>query len=126
VSNAVLDSLAAAMRLDPDEIRYLRALVDRQARRRPAPGRDWARTSMVSLLSAMQDVPGTVLNRYCDVVAANRLGRALLLPHLGPDCGEGHPTNMARAVFQSDRIRDLYPDWEAKARETVAVTACWA
>ena len=118
VSPEVLDSLAAALRLSEDEDRYLRELVARMRVRRPRVERAGsARSSITSLVGAMRDVPAVVLNHRCDVVAWNRLGLALLLPHVPVT---GQPPNMARAVFLDPQVRHLYPDWEAKARETVA------
>jgi transcriptional regulator with XRE-family HTH domain len=118
VSVEVLRSLASALRLSEDEARYLGDLVARlrvsKPRTRPA-GR--VRRSVDSLLSVMRDVPAVVLNQHCDLVAWNRLGLALLLPHVAP---AETPPNMARAVFLDPRIRTLYPDWEGKARETAA------
>ncbi|MEY9969370.1 transcriptional regulator with XRE-family HTH domain [Streptacidiphilus sp. MAP12-16] len=119
-SPEVLDAIAAALRLDGSERRYLHDLarVDRPRirGRRPAPERVTEATGQ--LLDVLVDVPAIVLGRRSDVLAWNRLGHALFAGHLdrgAPDLSAQRP-NMARLVFLDCHTRDLYADWPSKAR----------
>jgi hypothetical protein len=63
-----------------------------------------------------------VLGRGTDVLAWNAMGHALFAGHVEPD-SPAEPTrrpNMTRMVFLDPHIRELYVDWKAKARSTVA------
>jgi hypothetical protein len=66
----------------------------------------------------MSTVPAFVQNGRVDAVAANRLGRALF-PALFED--PRHPSNAARFVFLDVRAQTFYRDWEAGARQIVAI-----
>ncbi len=59
----------------------------------------------------MGDVPAFVVGRRLDVLAANRLGAALT--------GMREP-NLMRHVFLDESARELYPEWEQVAAQTVA------
>jgi hypothetical protein len=68
------------------------------------------------VLDSVTDMPALVLGRRMDVLAANRLARALYtdfesLPH--------RERNMARFIFLDDSARDLYIDWAGAARGIV-------
>ncbi|KAB1988178.1 helix-turn-helix domain-containing protein [Streptomyces triticiradicis] len=120
-SPEVLNAIAAALRLDESERRYLHDLArpDRQRGRRPAPER--TTEAMQQLLNVLGDVPAIVLGRRSDVLAWNRLGHALFAGHLdpgAPDLPTRRP-NMARLVFLDSHVRDLYTDWPSKARAVV-------
>ncbi|MFK0120351.1 helix-turn-helix domain-containing protein [Streptomyces sp. NPDC090994] len=122
-SPEVLDAIAGALRLDESERRYLHDLarVDRQRPRgrRPAPERVPEETRQ--FLDVLGDVPALVLGRRTDVLAWNRLGHALFAGHLdftAPD-QPGRRPNMARLLFLDGHVRDLYADWQSKARAMV-------
>ncbi|WP_329608140.1 MmyB family transcriptional regulator [Microbacterium sp. KUDC0406] len=68
-------------------------------------------------LDALGAVPAYIVGRRLDILAWNDLSRLLIadFPAL-PD----EERNMARLVFLDEGSRDLYPDWEIKARDTVA------
>ncbi|WP_225825946.1 helix-turn-helix transcriptional regulator [Streptomyces naphthomycinicus] len=123
VSDAVLDAIARTLRLTDDETAHLRDLARPAARRRPAaPRAEHATPSARQLLAAMTDVPALVLDRRGDVLAWNRLGRALLaahLPHTAPDTPADRP-NLVRMLFLDERYRALYPDWKEEAHLAVA------
>ncbi|WP_406095080.1 helix-turn-helix domain-containing protein [Kitasatospora purpeofusca] len=128
-SDAVLDAVARALRLDPEEAGHLHRL----ARTRPArgsgsggtgrgPARGSAapqkvRPSMVRLLDAMPDVPAVVMGRRMDILAWNSAAVALL-----GDYGTLAPAerNIARITFLDPASRTLYDDWVGCARENVA------
>ncbi|MET9451639.1 helix-turn-helix transcriptional regulator [Streptomyces cinerochromogenes] len=122
VSDSVLDAIARALRLTEDETAHLKDLA-RPARRRPAaPRAEHATPSARRLLAAMTDVPALLLDRRGDVLAWNRLGHALLAPHLpwqAPDTPADRP-NLVRMLFLDERYRALYTDWKEEAHLAVA------
>ncbi|MGE7433107.1 helix-turn-helix domain-containing protein [Kitasatospora sp. NPDC001175] len=117
VSQAVLDAVARALRLDPDERLHLGNLArphrpDGVPRppQRVLPG-------LQRLLDSMADVPAYVVGLGTRVLAWNRLAAALITDFgaLQPDRRE-----LARLVFLDEAARELYEDWEGKARDVVA------
>lgn len=119
VSRPVLDALADALGLAPDERDYLFTVAD-VAPATPArrPGLPEVAPRLRQLLDTMPDVPAMVLNRRMDVLAWNR-GIAALLT----DFGALRPAerNLIRLTFLDDAVRALYADWPRAARECVAV-----
>ena len=122
-SEAVLDAVARALGLNDTERDHLFALA-RPARRPscpPPPQR--VRPGLYRLLDTVVDTPALVLGRRMDVLASNRLARALFtdfeaLPH--------RDRNMARFMFLDETARTLYTDWETSARGTVAALHLYA
>jgi hypothetical protein len=84
-------------------------------RRRPQPQR--VRPEVQRLLDRMPEVPAFVLGRRMDVLAWNELAARL---HVDFGALPRRMRNMPRLVFLDDASRQLYPDWERVARETVA------
>ena len=120
-SDAVLDALAGALRLDDAERGHLRELATQRPRplRRPPPERIDHMT--LDLLRALGDSPAMVLGRRTDVLAWNAPGHALLAGHVdrtAPDRPADRP-NLARMLFLDRHTRDLYVDWNRKARAVV-------
>ncbi|WP_137989451.1 helix-turn-helix domain-containing protein [Streptomyces vilmorinianum] len=128
-SDAVLDSLARVLRLDPTERAHLYDLAHRARGARTtlasAPvdaeeteGDDGVpvRDGLRRLLAAVGAVPAYVLDPVMDVLDANDLARALLGdPVLTP----ARRLNLARHVFLDAAARELYPGWADVARQTV-------
>ncbi|GAA0241317.1 helix-turn-helix transcriptional regulator [Cryptosporangium japonicum] len=116
----VLDAIADALQLDAADRTYLHSLatpVSRSAKAGPPPD-ETASADLLTLLGAMTGVPAVVLGRRNDVLAWNPLGHALLAGHLdvtGPSRADERP-NMSKVVFLDPHTRDLYVDWDAKAR----------
>ncbi|UFR03020.1 helix-turn-helix transcriptional regulator [Streptomyces sp. Go40/10] len=123
VSDSVLDAIARALCLTEDETARLKHLARPAARRRPAaPRAEHATPSARRLLAAMTDVPALLLDRRGDVLAWNRLGHALLAPHL-PWPAPGTPAdrpNLVRMLFLDERHRALHADWKQEAHLAVA------
>ncbi|SEM52549.1 helix-turn-helix transcriptional regulator [Streptacidiphilus jiangxiensis] len=119
VSAAVLEAIADALRLDRAEREHLDHLAKPAPRRgRAVPPRPQrVRPQLQHLLDAMDSVPAYVLGRRCDILAWNRLACALLgdFAALPPE-----QRNMAWLVFMEPATRELYDDWEGKARDMVA------
>jgi transcriptional regulator with XRE-family HTH domain len=117
-SDAVLGALARALQLDPAEHAHLRRLA--RAPLAPAPRRQRAqrvRPEVQRLLDRLEEVPAFVLGRRMDVLAWNRLAARL---HVDFAALPARMRNMPRLVFLDDAARELYPDWQQVARETVA------
>jgi transcriptional regulator with XRE-family HTH domain len=115
-SEAVLDAIARALRLDDAERAHLFDL-SRPVPRRRAARPERVRPQLRRLLDALHDVPAMVIGRRMDVLAWNRLAAALLgdwgaLPR--------EQRNSARQFFLDDGARALYVDWDENARATVA------
>jgi transcriptional regulator with XRE-family HTH domain len=116
-SEGVLDAIARALRLDDDERAHLHRLVKPRPRvRRPARAQR-VRPGVQRLLDAMERVPAFVLGRRMDVLAWNRMASALLS---GFADAPREQRNMLRHVFLDPAARDLYPEWDVVAEETVA------
>lgn len=118
-SDSVLDAISRALMLDEVERTHLFDLARAAsgAPARPAePPAGGVRPSVQRMLDAM-DTPAIVHNARQDLVAANRLGRALYAPHFDTD---RDPPNMARFVFLDPRARDYYVDWPLARRTTAA------
>jgi transcriptional regulator with XRE-family HTH domain len=98
-SEAVLDSLVRALQLDDSERAHLMDLARtasttrRPARRRAAQP---VRPALRQLLDAMTDAPAFIRNGRLDILATNRLGKALYWP-LFQD--PARPVNLARYQF---------------------------
>lgn len=123
VSESVLEAIARALCLTDVERTHLYALA-RPVRRRPRPlTPQRVRPALHQILESMTDMPALVVGRRTDILATNRMVRALYtdfdaLPH--------RERNMARFVFLDENARTLYDDWEGVARTTVAALHLYA
>lgn len=124
VSQPVLDGIVRALRLDDTEAAHLSDLVratnagTHHQKRRPSPRLERIRPGVEQMLAAMTTVPVFVQNGRLDAVATNPLGRALFSELFR---GQGEPVNAARFVFLDARSHDFYRDWDANARQIVAL-----
>ena len=121
VSETVLEALARALQLDEAERAHLFDLAragqpTARTRRRRAPQR--VRPSVQRMLDAMTGAPAFVRNDRMDILAANRLGRALYSEHFSDP---RRPVNSARFIFLDPRAPGFYLDWERVAHDAVAV-----
>jgi transcriptional regulator with XRE-family HTH domain len=119
-SPSVIDALARALFLDDDEREYLRILAALAARRAPVPPKPPSRAvrpTMRMLLETVRPSPAFVVSRTYDVLATNPGGERLL--H-GLSDWPARQRNTIRYTFLHPFARDLYPDWEQKARGCVA------
>ncbi|WUL19942.1 helix-turn-helix transcriptional regulator [Amycolatopsis sp. NBC_00355] len=119
VSRTILDALADALRLAPDERAYLFTLADVAPRASPRPpAADRVAGPLRRLLEGLPDIPALVLNRRQDVLAWNRAAVALLI-----DFGALPPAerNLIRLTFLDAGYRARYADWPRAARECVEV-----
>lgn len=123
-SEAVLEGVSRALQLDDAEHAHLYDLVRsatdgrRPRRRRSNPPIHQVRPALQQTLDAMADVPAMVQNGRLDIVASNRMGRALFSEIFTPP---EHPVNFGRFLFLDSRSRRFYRDWDDAARQTVAL-----
>lgn len=120
-SDAVLDSIARALRLSDAERAHLFHLArsSRESRRR-APRRPQRVSPATYQLLETLDLavsPALLLGRRMDVLAANQLGRALICDF---NALPARHRNYARFMFLDGNARDLHPDWATIAAETAA------
>lgn len=130
VSDGVLEALARVLLLDDAERTYLFDLARTASRgadpvRRARGGRGAqgggaavVRVSVQRTLDAMTGAPAYVRNNRFDVLASNRLGRALYAPLFDSVVSGG---NTARFLFLDAAAADFYRDWSKVARDCVAV-----
>ena len=124
-SDAVLDAIARVLRLDDVERAHLYALArpaPAPARRRNAGRPEHARPAIRVMIDAFDRVPALVMGRFLDVLAWNPLAHALMAGHVdvaAPTRPADRP-NIARLLFLDPHARELYGDWNRKARSTVA------
>ncbi|MGH3189752.1 MAG: helix-turn-helix transcriptional regulator [Streptosporangiaceae bacterium] len=120
-SDAVLDGVASALQLDEAERAHLFDLARACQPIRPRQRR--AQTSGVTdgiqqILDAITNAPAWVRNARHDMLAANRLARALYAPILA---GPRRPANNARFVYLDPAARDFFADWERAADDIAAM-----
>jgi transcriptional regulator with XRE-family HTH domain len=120
-SDGVLDALASALQLDEAERDHLFHL----ARRSRTPGGPHRRGPAVTVRSTLQQVldaishaPAWIGNGRYDVLATNRLARALYAPVLADP---RRPANTARFVYLSpEAARDFFVDYDRIAIDVAA------
>ncbi|WBQ03459.1 helix-turn-helix domain-containing protein [Kribbella sp. CA-293567] len=119
----VLEAIARALRLDPAEQEHLERLA-KASRRTPKARRrkpEQVTTETLDLLRALDGTPALVLGRRTDVLAWNELGHALLAGHIDPALPDdpAQRPNTSRMIFLDEHCRELYTDWNRKARAVV-------
>jgi transcriptional regulator with XRE-family HTH domain len=124
VSEAVLEGISRALRLDDAEHAHLVDLVRAanagarpQQRRRPSRQQQVA-PAVQQTIDAMSSVPAVVQNGRLDILATNRLGAALFSDVF---TDRQRPANFGRFVFLDARAHAFYRDWEGVAQQTVAL-----
>src|SRR5262249_53101313 len=124
-SPSVLDALARALRLDDVEREHLYSLIRPAAP--PLAGPDAGASAAggpapiragVRLLLDGIPTPALVIGRRVDILATNRMARAMLADF---DARPVRDRNHARWIFLDPATRDLYVDWPVVARENVAI-----
>jgi transcriptional regulator with XRE-family HTH domain len=122
VSDAVLEAVARALRLDDAERAHLFDLANAApgtARRGHGPrGASRVRPQMQATLDAFTGGPAVIRTGRLDVLATNLLGRAVYSEMFEDPA---RPPNIARFAFLDERARRFYPDWERAASDIVAI-----
>lgn len=120
-SDSVLDALAGALQLNEAERDHLFALA-RDAgpdhRRRRGQRSTTLRPAIQQVLDAITEAPAFMRNGRHDLVAMNRLARALYSPVLA----DSHrPANIIRFIYLDPAAKDFFVEWERTARDAAAV-----
>ncbi|MFT3889023.1 MAG: helix-turn-helix transcriptional regulator [Arachnia sp.] len=117
-SAQVLDAIARALDLDEAGRQHVHDLVDAAGKPRPRPRASVqrVRSGLYQMLDSLDTQPAMILGRRTDVLASNRLARALFtdFERMVP-----RERNYARWMLLSDEARALFIDWEAQARNAV-------
>lgn len=123
ISDAILDGISRALKLDDAEHAHLYDLVraanqgSRTPQRKPASRTLQIRPGTRQLLDAMT-FPAIIQNGRMDVVATNTLGRALFSEmYVQPY----EPVNFARFLFLDPRGKTAYRRWNDSAEQIVAL-----
>jgi transcriptional regulator with XRE-family HTH domain len=120
-SEAVLDGIAGALQLDEAERAHLFDLA--RTAQPPSPRQRRSKVSGVTdgiqqILDAFSDAPAWVRNARHDVLAANRLARALYAPIF---TDPRRPANSARFIYLDPAAREFFVDWERTADDVAAM-----
>jgi transcriptional regulator with XRE-family HTH domain len=120
-SDAVLEGVANALQLDEAERAHLFDLA--RASQPASPRQRRSRTSGLTdgiqqILDAITDAPAWVRNARHDMLAANRLARALYAPVLADP---RRPANNARFVYLDPAAREFFADWDRAADDIAAM-----
>ncbi|MEV7142462.1 helix-turn-helix transcriptional regulator [Streptomyces tauricus] len=120
-SESVLDALASVLQLDDAERDHLFHLARQSgaptSRRRPKPTAT-VRPALQQVLDAMTDAPAWIRNGRHDVLAINRLGRALYSPVLADP---RRPANTVRFVYLNpDAAKAFFVDYDQITRNAAA------
>jgi transcriptional regulator with XRE-family HTH domain len=119
-SESVLDALAQALQLDEAERDHLFALARTSVagRRQRSARQTSVRPAIQQVLDAISDAPAWVRNGRHDIVAMNRLARALYAPVLADP---RRPANTTRFVYLDPAARDFFVDWNKIANDAAAM-----
>jgi transcriptional regulator with XRE-family HTH domain len=121
-SEAVLDAVARALRLDDAERAHLFDLAKPAPARRRRAGHRPQRVSaaMHQLLDNLDAAanPAFILGRRMTMLAINKTARALICDF---NALPARQRNKARFMFLDENARSLYVDWETVAAEIVAI-----
>ena len=121
-SASVVESVATVLRLDDDERshldRILAALTPEARKRRRTAVQEGVSPGVRVLLDSLEHLPALVFNSRLDVLAANALARALYAPVFDTD---GPPNTALFLFLDEQRARQLFPQWERIAGDTVSM-----
>ncbi|GLV78156.1 helix-turn-helix transcriptional regulator [Streptomyces hygroscopicus] len=117
-SPGVVDALCRALGLDEAGRTYLHTLLGVTAApsRRHSRSAQRLRPGLHQLIDALDGEPVLVLGRRSDVLAANRMAKALFTDF---DQMPVRHRNYARWMFLGEEPRSLFIDWEDQARAAV-------
>jgi transcriptional regulator with XRE-family HTH domain len=122
VSDNVIEAIAGALQLDDAERAHLfdlaRASQPAATTRQRRATRQQVRPNVQWVLDSITGAAAFVSNGSHDILAANQLGEALWSPLYA---NVDRPVNSARYLFLDPTAREMYPDWERIANETVAI-----
>lgn len=117
-SMAVVAAVGRALELDAAGRAHLEDLIGLTAApaRRQARSAQRVRPGLYQLLDALDGEPALVLGRRTDILAANRMAKALFADF---DQVPATRRNYARWMFLGEDARSLFVDWQDQARAAV-------
>jgi transcriptional regulator with XRE-family HTH domain len=124
VSESVLDAVATALQLDDAECEHVfdlartaNATASARTRSRGGAGRARVPAGIQQVLDAITDAPADVRNGRRDILASNKLARAL---YSDIHAETVQPPNVARFTFLNPAARDFFVDWDRAASDIVS------
>lgn len=113
-SDQVLDAIARTLGLDAEETAHLHLLT--RTSRDPVRGghRETVRPSLLRLMDGWLHTPALIIDRRMDMLAGNRLGRALFAKAF-----EEEEPNLVRFVFLNPAAHSFYPQWGQVAQSSL-------
>src|SRR5215831_12861366 len=115
-SGQVLESLALALRLTPNERRHLFLLAGQPPPPSGSPSEERLRPALQQMVDALDPTPASVLGSRWDYLAWNKAADALFSV---PDASSPYARNLIWQMFTSPTRRES-PYWEAIARAMLA------
>ena len=113
-SESVLCGLVQALRLDPDQERYLRDITGRSGTQRMTdPIAAPISAEIAGLLATLDLVPAVVVSRHMDVLAWNGIAARFFVDFAAVRAAE---RNMVLLAFFNDDFRSRFTDWPSVAR----------
>jgi transcriptional regulator with XRE-family HTH domain len=119
-SESVLDALARTLQLDDAERQYLfdLAAAAGPGRRSSAKAARSIRPVVQQVLDAISESPAWVRNARHDIIASNRLGRALYSPVFDDP---RRPVNTTRFAYLNPAAREFFRDYDQIARDAASM-----
>lgn len=115
-SMQVVEALSRALDLDEAGLAYLRTLAKAAPPSHSRPTVQRVRPGIHRVLDSLDAQPALVLGRCTDVLASNRLARALFANF---EAMPAKDRNYARWMLLDEEPRRLFVDWEDQARNAV-------
>lgn len=116
-STGVLDAIARALELDDTSRAHFGHLVGAPlTRAKAARAAQRVRPGLHQLLDSLDGTAAMILGRHTDVLATNRLARALIADF---DAMRPPERSYARWMFLTPQSRELFADWDVQARTVV-------
>jgi transcriptional regulator with XRE-family HTH domain len=122
-SPQVLESLAQALRLTPNERRHLFLLAGQPLPPYALPAEEHVRPALQQILSDLDPTPAYIMGRRWDCLAWNKAADEVFgISQAPPPYGR----NLIWRCFVSPQVREHFPHWEQMARGMLAEfrTAC--
>ena len=119
-SDSVLDALANALQLDDAEREHLHDLarMSGPGLKRAPKAKTTVRPAVQQVLDAISDAPAWVRNGRHDIIAANRLARALYSPVYDDP---RRPVNTTRFAYLNPKAREFWRDYDQITHDAAAM-----
>ncbi len=116
-SAQVLESLAQALRLTPNERRHLFLLAGQSLPPQASPAEECASPALQQVLDNLNPTPAYVMGRRWDYLAWNKAADAVFAIS---EASSPYGRNLVWRLFTSPTMREHLPDWEQMARGALA------